>query len=282
MKYREYIKRWMPPIIIDTYRNIKYKKNEQNHKKLWSGNYETWDQAKAQSTGYDAQIILEKVKNSMLLVKAGKAVYERDSVLFDKIQYSWPTLAALLKVAGEYDGNLNVLDFGGSLGSTYFQNRDFFAHIKSLNWCIVEQKNFVEEGKKYLADNQLKFYYNIEESISAHKPHLLLLSGVLQCIDLPYDWISGFMQHSIPYIVVDRTAFISADNERLTVQNVPEHIYKASYPAWFFNENKFIQSFTAQYSLVADFESAFTPPYTLEDGANVYWKGFIFKLINHA
>ena len=58
-------------------------------------------------------------------VKNGEAVYERDSVLFDEIQYSWGLLAGLEKAALEHDGKLCVLDFGGSLGSTYYQNKQF-------------------------------------------------------------------------------------------------------------------------------------------------------------
>jgi hypothetical protein len=52
-------------------------------------------------------------------VKTGEAVYERDSVLFDEIQYSFPVIAALLRVASANKGKLNVLDFGGSEKSHY-------------------------------------------------------------------------------------------------------------------------------------------------------------------
>ena len=45
-------------------------------------------------------------------MKNGEAVYERDSVLFDEIQYSWGLLAGLQKAALENDGKLCVLDFG--------------------------------------------------------------------------------------------------------------------------------------------------------------------------
>jgi putative methyltransferase (TIGR04325 family) len=71
------------------------------------------------STGYDSEIILEKTRDALLKVKNGEAAYERDSVLFDEIQYAWPLLTSLMWVAAQAKGILNVLDFGGSLGTTY-------------------------------------------------------------------------------------------------------------------------------------------------------------------
>ncbi len=58
-----------------------------------SGDYRSWDEAMTASTGYDSGIILEKTKAALLKVKNGEAAYERDSVLFDEIQYAWPPAA---------------------------------------------------------------------------------------------------------------------------------------------------------------------------------------------
>ena len=65
----------------------------------WKGDYRNWQQAKMNSLGYDANGILAKVKSATLCVKSGKAEYERASVLFDSIEYSWPLLCALMWVA---------------------------------------------------------------------------------------------------------------------------------------------------------------------------------------
>src|SRR4051812_28170712 len=81
----------------------------------WFGNYTTWEEARKQCTGYDDLAIVEKVKSSVLKVKNGEAAYERDSVLFDEIQYSRPLLDAFQQVAAGSSGVLHVIDFGGSL-----------------------------------------------------------------------------------------------------------------------------------------------------------------------
>jgi len=43
------------------------------------------------------------------------------------------------------NGNkLNVVDFGGSLGSTWFQVRDFISSEIEVSWSIAEQVVYVE------------------------------------------------------------------------------------------------------------------------------------------
>jgi putative methyltransferase (TIGR04325 family) len=242
---------------------------------IWSGNYNSWEEAKANCTGYEAEVILKKVRESILKVKNGEAVYERDSVVFDKIQYSWALLACLFKIAVENGNRLSVLDFGGSLGSSYFQNRGFLKGIQ-LEWSIVEQAHFVECGKKEIADDTLKFYYTIEECLKERKPHLLLLSGVLQCLEKPYEWIEKFLLHNFEYIIIDRTGFIENLDDSLTVQCIPETIYRASYPTWFFSENKLISSILHNYMLLEEFKDDFESD-TLIEGKRAYWKGMFFK-----
>lgn len=110
------IKKVLPSRVIRFFAGLRYG---------WYGNFSSWNEAVIRSTGYDSQIILEKVKNSLLMVRDGMAPYERDSVIFSEVQYSFPLLSGLMWIAAQNNGRLNVLDFGGSLGSSYFQNLHF-------------------------------------------------------------------------------------------------------------------------------------------------------------
>ena len=237
-KIKSILKTFIPPIVFSL---LKKPKPPVPLQEIWSGDYTSWAEAEEKCTGYDSALILEKCKDALLKVKNGVAVYERDSVLFDEIQYSWGLLAGLERAALENDGRLCVLDFGGSLGSTYYQNKEFLSVINGLQWCIVEQSHFVDCGKENFENEQLKFYYTIEECLAKHNPNVILLSGVLQYLEKPYEWLEKFVALNIQYIIVDRTAFVEAERDILTIQNVPESIYKASYPAWFFNESLFLK-----------------------------------------
>jgi putative methyltransferase (TIGR04325 family) len=261
------------PIFILIYRKIVPKKEKVG---IWAGDFTSWEEAQLNCSGYDSDIILEKCKNALLKVKNKEAVYERDSVLFDKIQYSWGLLAGLQKVAIENNNNLNVLDFGGSLGSTYYQNKAFLSGLKKLGWNIVEQAHFVDCGKQNFENEQLNFYHTIEECTQNSKPNVLLLSSVLQYLENPNQWIEKFNNLQIEYVIIDRTAFIDSDEDVLTIQNVAESIYKASYPAWFFNEEKLIQKFN-KYEFTA-FNSFVETQIVLNNNQHAYWKGFILKL----
>src|SRR5262245_5024247 len=100
-----------------------------------SGGYPRWAAGQAASTGYAAPAILDKALNAILKVKSGEAAYERDTVLFDAVQHSFPLLASLL-LAGSHERRLSVLDFGGALGSSYFQNRAWLQHLPGFSWGV--------------------------------------------------------------------------------------------------------------------------------------------------
>ena len=221
----------------------------------FKGKYNSWNEAVKHASGYDTELILEKVKNASLKVKTGKAVYERDSVLFDKIEYSFPVLAALLRVAVANHGKLNVLDFGGSLGSSYYQCKTFLSDLDSLQWNIVEQPHFVRCGKESFVDETLKFYETIDECLKVQQPNVVLLSSVLQYLEKPYDLLAKLANYDINYLFIDRTPF-TMSNEILTVQIVPSSIYPASYPSWIFNYQQLLRFLEEKYALLCEFDSS--------------------------
>ena len=210
----------------------------------WFGDFSSWDDAKKQTTGYDQDLILNKVKLSLLKVKNGEEVYERDSVLFEEIQYSWGALSGLLFAAANNHDSLNVLDFGGSLGSCYFQNKNALKSVKKLSWNIVEQAHFVRTGKENFSNDQLNFFENIEEyKRSNPKTDVLFLSSVIQYIDKPYNLLNLLLDVDPSIIIVDITTFTNQGRDIITIQKVPPVIYDASYPCWFFDQKNFIQFF---------------------------------------
>src|ERR1700730_2589601 len=86
----------------------------------FTGDYSSWGAAAAASRGYNSSLIFEKVRASALLVKCGDATFERDSVTFHHPEFRRPLLACILHAALHSDtAAFHVIDFGGSLGSTY-------------------------------------------------------------------------------------------------------------------------------------------------------------------
>lgn len=238
----------------------------------WQGNYLSWNEAKQKCSGYGSQIILAKVKQSSLKVKEGLAAYERDSVIYCETQYSFPLLSGLMWIAARNNGKLNVLDYGGSLGSSYFQNKRLLDSLSDVHWCIVEQPNFVQAGLEYFSSDRIHFYYTIAECLESNKIDVVLFSSVLQYLKNPYELLEDINSRDFNYVFIDRTPFVKG-KDRLTVQKVSPKIYKAKYPCWFFNKNKFLDFMSPSYELIFEFD---TP-----DKANITseFKGFLFKKI---
>ena len=241
----------------------------------WYGDYSDWNEASASCSGYNADAILQKVEESSLLVKSGEAAYERDSFVFDEVQYSYPLLAALMWVAALNNGKINILDFGGSLGSTYYQNRKFLDSLTEVNWSVVEQQSFVKSGKKHFEDERLHFFDSIDECCKSYKINVALFSSVLQYLEDPFMILEKIKLLGISYIIIDRTPFVRG-KDRITVQKVNPRIYSGSYPCRFFNKDKFISALTRDYDLVMEFDAL--------DKANIRseFKGFLFSLKQEA
>jgi putative methyltransferase (TIGR04325 family) len=261
------------------FKKIKMKKKETpasnvhcSQKYGFFGDYSSWEEVDALCHGgYEQSNILEATLTSTLKVKNGEAIFERDSFIFDEIQYSFGMLASLLKVAIENKNSLKVLDFGGALGSHYFQNKEFLKPIKIKKWIIVEQERYVKVGKEKIADKILDFAYSIDEVKNAN---VLIASGVLQYLNTPYEWLKKLVDKEVPYIVFDRTAFSWENRDRLTLQKVSPKIYEASYPAWFLNEKRFLDIVQEKYQLIVAFDD---PIDTVKEIPSIY-KGFLFKL----
>jgi putative methyltransferase (TIGR04325 family) len=244
---RSWARQWLPPALATRVRpwfgGIRF-----------SGDYASWDAARAQSGGYDAAAILERVSAATREAASGSGKYERDSVLFDEPQVSWPMLAGLLAAAAESGGGLSVLDFGGSLGTSYFQCRPLLPRGRALTWSIVEQENFVDHGQRHFQTDELHFHHSIAQAIAASPPAVALLSSVLQYVPEPAAVIDALVAAAVPYLVVDRTPFVEDGGDRITVQHVPRSIYAASYPCWLFSRPGFLDRFRG-YELVATFDS---------------------------
>ncbi|PKA27065.1 methyltransferase, TIGR04325 family [Leptospira meyeri] len=241
----------------------------------FTGNYATWDEASTICSGYDSDIIINKVKKSLELVRDGKAIYERDSVIFDNIEYSQPLLVGLLFASALNGGKLKVLDFGGSLGSSYFQNRKFLSKLPLVEWSIVEQEKMVSIGKLEFENKELRFFHTIDEVVKNRQPETVILSSVLPYIKNPYEVLALIKSFNFETIIVDRTPFFIKDlPDRITIETVPPEIYIAKYPAWFFNYKTFLDFLSDKYELVESFES--NDHYSLVD-AEIIYRALIFK-----
>jgi putative methyltransferase (TIGR04325 family) len=260
------IQRWLPPVAVDA---LKHNFGSVH----FDGDYSTWSEAAQKCEGYGTAAVLERVVAAATAVREGRATYERDSLVFYEKAYDWPLLSCLLWAANHEDRELNVLDFGGSLGSSYYQHRPWFKNLRRLRWSIVEQENFVRVGREKFQDDTLRFFPDIDTCIREENPTVLLLSCVLQYLEEPYALLDALLDKAFEVIVLDRTPLLDGSKSRITLQHVGERIYPATYPAWFFSRTEFLRVFEGRYRLIEDFDCA--------DRVNIpsRFQGFLFERI---
>ena len=235
------------------------------------GTYSRWEEAEALTSGYDEAGILQRVQAAALQVKAGKAAFERDSMVFQQEEINPFILSMLMWVAAQAQGTLHVTDFGGSLGSTYFQHRKYLDQLPLHSWSIIEQAHFSQFGREQMSTPALSFFNSVRESRAAHPQQVLLFSSVLQYLRNPIAILNELDLGQFPYLLLDRTAFHSGTEDILTVQKVNPQIYQASYPAWFFSEQKLMSELEITHRL---FSSVRNEEYS--NRPELYFKGLFF------
>lgn len=240
---KELLQNWLPPAVLRWL--------SKSRGLVFQGKYPAWSDAAVHCSGYDSQDILSKVLAATLKVKRGEAAFERDSIIFSEPEYEWPLLAALMWAAARTGGKLNVLDFGGALGSSYFQNKVFLESIPDVMWSVVEQSHYVDAGQMHIQDNQIRFYKTIEACTADNQPNVILLSSVLQYIESPDLIINQLKKIGADFLIIDRTPFSEQWEDRLVIQSIPASIYRASYPMWIISRPRLERELAKDWNLIA-------------------------------
>lgn len=243
----ERLKEWMPPEFIRLMlewsgRGVRFE-----------GDYSSWEEAAHKAQGYDAEAILERAFQAALTVRNGGAAYERDGVLFFEPGYPYPLLAGLLRAAALDGGRLDVLDFGGALGSSYFQCRPWLGNLAALRWQVVEQSHYVRRGRAQLADGTLGFVEHVEECVTGGVPNVAVLSSVLQYLPDPDSVLARVSELGIRHVIIDRTPIIKGKRDILAVQVVPSRIVRSSYPVRLFSQTSLFRALENNYQTLCEF-----------------------------
>lgn len=264
------LRRWLPPALHGAIGRAS------GRSQSFTGRPRDWAQALAQSRGYADRAILERVVQATREVVAGRAAFERDSVLFDRWEPPFQLLAPLLRHALRHGGRLDVVDFGGSLGSTYRLCRRFLPEEVTLRWHVVEQADFVAAGRAEFSTDELGFHGSLAELPTCVAPRLLLVSSVLQYLEDPTARIAEWNVGDADALVIDRTPIGVGPAHRLCIQQVPRHIYRASYPCWILSRERLLEQLASHWQWVCEFDSP-EGRHSVAGGPSFDFKGFVLE-----
>ena len=243
------------------------------------GDYANWDiAALACREGYAHQSIFEKVKHATQDVIDGRAVFERDSVTFHHEEYNWPLLTILWQEARDRGRPVTVMDFGGALGSTYFQNRKLLQRLNGLRWCVIEQPHYVACGREKFETECLRFYSSVSECLSHEKVNVALFSSVLAYLPNPWQVLSEVARAGISTVFIDETQVLDhGEKDRIVIQSVPSYIYKARYPMRFFTAKSLLRGLIPKYECDVVFGGFGVPSVLLSPLQIARYKGFVLR-----
>lgn len=237
----------VPPVLVDLIRRWR------GRRLRFNGLPRDWQAACAMSVGYADGDIVDRVATATRAVVEGRAAFERDSVLFAEQDFRFPVVAALMHVAALRQGRLEVIDFGGALGSTYWQCRPFLHGLQHVRWQVVEQPTFVAVGRREFTTDQLSFSESIASQPASPQPQLVLACGVLEYLENPLQQLDEFAKVNASHLLIDRTPVHEGPEHHLCIQRVPAEIYRASYPCWIFSRSQFMNHLLKEWRVVSEF-----------------------------
>lgn len=215
----------------------------------YCGEYKSFKEAAVIcENGYDDKKIFDKVATSVERVIAGEACYERDSCLFYDKAINYPLMSVIYRAYIEKN-KVNVLDIGGSLASSYLQNKSLLDQICNLNWTIFEQKHFVAWGKGHLENERLHFVDEQEfEKMKNEEIDIAFMSASIEYIEDYQSIFDEIKQMKVQYIVFDRIPI--AERATFCVESVSQPIYDAKYPLKIFTIEEIQKQFKESHEII--------------------------------
>lgn len=246
-------RRVTPPLIWDAASRVRRRAVPA----VFDGPLTSWAEAEALATGWESPAIVDKTLALSLKMRDGEIAFQQDTLVHERVTYS-PTILAFLARASATGTPLDIIDFGGSLGTNYYQNRAIIAPAEargSLKWRVVELPKTVALGRKHFANETLRFYDDWQSAADeAHDPKMLF-TGSFQCVPDPLTLLDEVAGRHIPLIAFDRLLVSPAAAHEVYVQRPPARYYAATMPVWCFSRSAFEAEMAARgYDLIAEFE----------------------------
>lgn len=242
------------------------------------GKYANYNEAfTASKTDYSDEELVSLIYRANKNVISGKYPYERDGVNYKNIQYSYQLNMHVCSLVNEKKNEdlINILDFGGGLGTTY---RQFPFKNKINRWSIIEQDRILEIGTNEFCNEKLSFS-SLEQLTQKSNYDVLIFGAVIDFIDDYQAVIKELIYKCKPQmIIVDRTLFTDLTYDFWTVKDTNKNITgHKKYPLCFISEIVF-NSFMLNHGY-QKIDSWLTSDKKMVSGMKVgNYKGFCYKI----
>jgi putative methyltransferase (TIGR04325 family) len=244
---------------------------------MWSGSYPDWETAalSCRTTTLEGQLCA--YERALTAVLDGQALFERDSLLQHRPVTCWPLMLALrdLQACGTF--RPIVLDYGGGLGSVYFQHRAWWSASRPVTWNVVELPQVAAIGRRLVQDPQLNFFDSLEKAVQHQPPDLIVAAGILPMVARPEALLDTLASLGARWLYLDRIPVSHRNGKTLIArQVVPSNVYESESPFWFFDECKWLKQLSSRFVLVGQSLSDWDDPVWVQ-GYHYQWRGYLLR-----
>ena len=126
---------------------------------------------------------MNQIKNSALIGYQNDKFF-RDGTVFEKYEFSSELNILLLNLSIQknLDKKIVICDFGGGLGTLYFQFRKY-CQLFNINinyeWNILEQDDLAIYGNENIVSKNLNFFRSSKTDLEKIQADLVIFSSVL-------------------------------------------------------------------------------------------------------
>ncbi len=204
-----------------------------------------WEFAVSRSSGYQSQQTMRAIRGSDPVVSKGTP----KGLLGGRYQQVASAILSCLNTEKlKLDTTIRVLDIGGGLGEYFFLLRDNVPNIK-FEWLILETQSICQLAKMELSDFPSVSWTDALND-SSQTFDIVLLSGVIQCLEKPFELIEMVMRKA-PLLIFNRLPLSSKAHNLVCIQRPGLFESKGSYPVHIFSERLFFSYLLANGHIIS-------------------------------
>ena len=241
---------------------------------MWSGCYADWNAASRACNDIPIESQRLAYERALLEVLEGRALYERDSLLKHEPVCCRPLLDVILSFYNQGIACPTVLDFGGGLGSVYFQHKRWFTADKPISWNVVERPEIAATGRRLVKDSRLSFFDSLDTAVQ-RPPDIVVANCILPMVPEPETLLASFAALSPRWFFIGRMPVANRGGHNLiSRQIVPRFIYDSESPFWFFDESACVRMLSSNFQIVNQSISDCDDPVWVE-GYRYQWHNYL-------
>lgn len=194
---------------------------------IWEGVYASFGEAPASGKGFDGETW---ISNSLQKIASLRDEAAQGCVVPPPGNYRHCLLPLLAALVYNEQGRARILDFGGSIGFTYYQTLCGLPQRDKLEYHIVERENVCRAGREFFkAENGgPEFFAELPQGESAYD--IVYMGSAMQYVE---DW-KGLLAR---LCALSRKHLLLVDVPAGTIPTFVsvQHYYGAKIPVWFFD-----------------------------------------------